>query len=56
MNESKLSCKHGAHRIGAFFILQSEKNDLVPLFGTQTNIEKEVFHESEKSLYAGVQI
>ena len=30
--------------------------DLVPLFGTLTNIEKEVFHESEKSLYAGVQI
>jgi hypothetical protein len=32
------------------------KDDLVPLFGTLTNIEKEVFRESEKSLYAGVQI
>ena len=31
-------------------------DDLVPLFGTLTDIEKEVFHESEKSLYAGVQI
>ena len=30
--------------------------DPVPLFGTLTNIEKEVFHESEKSLYEGVQI
>ena len=33
-----------------------QPNDLVPLFGTLTDIEKEVFHESEKSLYAGVQI
>ena len=44
------------HRSGGYNSTSQSRRDLVPLFGTLTDIEKEVFHESEKSLYAGVQI